>query len=106
MGVNLVAVPKSDIIPGIDAARSMLPRCFFDEKKCAKGITALENYKKEWNDRDGCWSSKPLHNQYSHGADAFRTLAVGLTRVMAKKTDDGSPIGPRSLTDPRRRSVF
>lgn len=35
------------------------------------GIKALENYKKEWNDLHGCWSSHPLHNFASHGADAL-----------------------------------
>jgi hypothetical protein len=33
------------------------------------------------DDRNGCWSSRPLHNWASHGADAFRTLATGLNLV-------------------------
>jgi hypothetical protein len=78
MGVALIPVPRVEVIPGIDAVRGMLNRCWFDERKCAQGIKCLENYKKEWNDRQGCWASRPLHNQYSHGADAFRTLATGL----------------------------
>ena len=57
------------LIDGIDAVRNILNRCWFDEVKCASGIKALENYKKEWNDRHGCWSSRPLHNFASHGAD-------------------------------------
>jgi hypothetical protein len=59
----------------------MLNRCWFDEAKCANGIKALESYKKEWNDRYGCWGSKPLHNFASHGADAFRMLVVSLTKL-------------------------
>lgn len=78
LGINLIPVPKVEIIPGIDQVRAILPRCWFDEKKCDKGIKALENYKKEWNDRTGCWASHPLHNWASHGSDAFRTLATGL----------------------------
>ena len=61
----------------LDGYRNLLNRCWFDEIKCAKGITALESYKKQWNDRHGCWSSQPLHNFARHGADAFRMLAVG-----------------------------
>ena len=87
MGINLIAVPRVDIIPGIDAARSMLNRCWFDEKKCEKGLKALENYKKEWNDRTGCWNSHPLHNWASHGADAFRVLATGLHYITGQKTE-------------------
>lgn len=81
MGINLIPVPKVDIVPGIDAARGILNRCFFDEAKCSQGIKCLENYKKEWDDKHGCWRSSPLHNWASHCADAFRTLATGLCFV-------------------------
>jgi len=86
MGITLIPVKKVEIIPGIDAARNILNRCWFDEKKCEKGIKALENYKKEWNERAGCWASHPLHNWASHGADAFRTLATGLHFITGQKT--------------------
>jgi len=86
LGVTLIPVSKVDIISGIDAARNILNRCWFDEKKCEKGIKALENYKKEWDERHGCWRSSPLHNWSSHGADAFRTLATGLHYITGKKT--------------------
>jgi hypothetical protein len=78
MGINFVKVKKSEIITGIDQVKNMLNRCWFDEKKCAQGIRCLENYKKDWDDRNACWRSQPLHNWASHGADAFRTLATGL----------------------------
>ena len=88
MGITLVAVSKVELIPGIDAVRNILNRCWFDEKKCETGIKALENYKKEWNDRAGCWASHPLHNWASHGADAFRTLATGLHYITGKRSQE------------------
>lgn len=95
MGINLIAVPKVELIPGIDVARNLINRCWFDENKCERGIRALENYKKEWNDRAGCWASQPLHNWSSHGADALRTLATGLHYVYNQ----------RSLTDINRANL-
>lgn len=86
MGISLVAVQKVDLIPGIDVVRNILNRCWFDEKKCSAGIRALENYKKEWNDRAGCWTSHPLHNWASHGSDAFRTLATGLHYITGQRS--------------------
>lgn len=86
MGMTLLPVSKVDIIPGIDAARTILPRCWFDQSKCDKGIKALENYRKEWDDKHGCWRSSPSHNWASHGADAFRTLVTGLHYITGKKT--------------------
>lgn len=69
---------------GIDAVRNTLNRCWFEEGKCVKGIATLENYKKQWNDGHGCWSSLPVHNFASHVADAFRMLAVGFNRIANK----------------------
>lgn len=83
-GIHFTVVPDIGINEGIDAARNILNRCWFDEAKCAKGVTALESYKKEWNDRHGCWSSLPLHNFASHGSDAFRMLAAGIGRLANK----------------------
>jgi len=86
MGMNLIPVTNVDLIPGIDAVRNMLNACWFDEEKCAKGIKALENYKKQWNDRTATWMSQPLHNWASHGSDAFRTLATGIHFITGKRT--------------------
>lgn len=87
LGLVLIPVPKVEIIPGIDAARNLLNRCWFDESGCEKGLKALENYRKEWNERAGCWASHPLHNWASHGADAFRALATGLHYITGVKTE-------------------
>ncbi|HUC95510.1 MAG TPA: terminase [Candidatus Saccharimonadia bacterium] len=96
MGINLIPVKKVDIIPGIDQVRGILSRCFFEERKCAQGIKALENYKKEWNDRAGCWNSGPLHNWASHGADAFRTLATGLHFIENRENIDAQTSGEKA----------
>jgi len=90
MGINLLPVNKVDLIPGIDAVRNILSRCWFDEKKCNMGIKALENYKKEWDDKLGTWRSQPRHDKYSHGADAFRTLATGLHFITNTQTQTQS----------------
>ena len=68
-------VPKLGIADGIQLARAILPRCVFD-KKCEQGVIALEHYRKDWNDKLGCYRDSPLHDWSSHGADAFRYLAV------------------------------
>lgn len=93
MGINFIPCTKAEIIPGIDACRSLLSRCFFDESKCARGIVCLENYKKKWNDRTGTWSSEPLHDEFSHGADAFRTLGTGLNFIVNTTNPSGQSLG-------------
>ena len=81
LGYKLIPVNKTEIINGIDQVRAILSRCWFDEAKCSAGIKCLDGYKKEWDDKHACWRSNPLHNWASHGADAFRTLSVGLNIV-------------------------
>lgn len=74
--INFQVVPRKGIDDGIEDVRNMLKRCVFDEDKCSDGIVHLENYRKEWNEKRGCFSDKPLHDSHSHAADAFRYLAV------------------------------
>jgi hypothetical protein len=40
------------------------------------------NYRKEWDDKHECFKTRPLHDWTSHGADAFRYLAVGVKRMV------------------------
>lgn len=75
-GLRFNVAPKLEKQDQIEAARSALGRCWFDEARCASGIKALENYRKEWDDRHGCYKNKPLHDWASNGADAFMTFAV------------------------------
>lgn len=93
LGVKFSLVPKLSIDEGIDGVRIILRKCWFDEEKCSSGIKCLESYRREWNDTHGCWSSKPYHDKFSHGADAFRMLAVSLK--MLERAND--PVDSRTL---------
>jgi phage terminase large subunit len=83
LGVHATIVPQAAIYDGINAARQLLPRCFFDETKCQRGIEVLRNYRREWDEKRKVFHDKPLHDWASHGADAFRYLAMGLPSVSA-----------------------
>jgi phage terminase large subunit len=68
---------KLPLEDGIDAVRRLLPRCWFDADKCHRGLDALQQYHKEWDEGRQEYSRTPEHDWSSHGADAFRTGAVG-----------------------------
>lgn len=77
MGIKPITVaPSDDINDGIDAVRRTLPYCWFDEARCGKGIAALTEYSKEWDEKNRVFAMRPKHNWASHGADAFRTLGI------------------------------
>jgi len=62
---------------GIQAVRSMLSRCWFDETLCDKGVDALSQYRRAYDDKNMVFKGTPIHDWTSHAADAFRYLAVG-----------------------------
>jgi hypothetical protein len=75
LGLNFLVAPKvQDLKDGIHATRMLLPRCWFDETKCERGLEALKNYRWDYNTRAESFTALPVHNWASHGADAFRTL--------------------------------
>lgn len=69
---------------GIEAVRSALPRCIFDEERCARGIAGLEHYRKEWDPVHGVWKDVPLHDWASHPADAFRYGATTKSKAIIR----------------------
>lgn len=81
---NFCQVPVLGVIDGIDTVRNILHRCYFDEEKTSVGVKIIDSYRKEWNEKHGCWRDKPLHNFASHGADAFRVLAIGLKQLVSR----------------------
>jgi hypothetical protein len=66
---------------GINAVRMLLPMCAFDAVQCADGISALRNYRREWDEKRKMYGDNPVHDWASHGSDAFRYLAIGLPLV-------------------------
>lgn len=66
-----------DEMDGVDAVRSVLPTCWFDERNCSELVKCLDHYRKEWDEKLGTFKSKPLHDWSSHGAKAFEQFAVG-----------------------------
>ena len=89
LGISDITIaPKLAVHDGIQAARSMIARCWFDEEDCARGIEALRQYRREFDERLKTWRGRPLHDWTSHGADAFRYLAVG----KQTRQDWGEPI--------------
>lgn len=81
-GVEIV--PRTDdLIGAINTTRLMIARCWFDRERCARGLEALKQYRREWDGKGQTWRERPLHDWASHGADAFRTLAM--SRVAVKR---------------------
>ena len=82
-GIRFKAVPRilrsqvgQEVEEGINAVRLMLARCWFDAEKCKAGLEAMQHYRRDYNARLNEFKAVPVHDWASHGADAFRGLAV------------------------------
>lgn len=76
LGVSSRIAPNTTVDAGISAVRAMLPRVWFDARKCADGVEKLRQYRSEYDEKRQVLSNRPLHDFASHCADAFRMYAV------------------------------
>jgi phage terminase large subunit len=73
LGLRFETAPRLPVDDGINSVRMMLPKCWFDAERCAIGLEALRQYRKDYDDRLKAFRDKPRHDWTSHAADAFRT---------------------------------
>ena len=83
-GIKGRILPKTSVDDGINAARLLIPKCWFDRVKCERGLEALRQYRTDFDDKLKAFRPRPLHDWTSHAADAFRYLAQGLPGADAK----------------------
>jgi hypothetical protein len=86
LGVTFDIVKNIPIDDGISAVRSVFPRTWFDEVKCARLVECLSAYHREWDEDRLDWRLRPVHDWSSHFADSFRYMAVGLREKLVPQT--------------------
>lgn len=91
LGIAFRIAPQLPVADGINAVRMLLGRCWFDATKCGPGVSALDSYRKDYNSRLGEFKATPVHDWASHGADAFRYLAVSVDQMSNTGTPTGDP---------------
>ena len=75
LGWSVVQTPNTSVTNGIDRAREMFPRVYFHEQRAARLIECLKRYR--WNiSQKTNEAVSPLHDEFSHGSDCFRYLAM------------------------------
>lgn len=77
-GETFVAVPRVDhLLNGINQTRNVFSTVFFDETECSDLVTALDHYRKVWDERQQVFTNRHVHDRYSNYADAFRQFGQG-----------------------------
>ena len=87
LGVTPTISGQMRVEDGIEAVRRLLPQCWFDTTKCARGVEALKQYRREYDDKNKTYRQRPYHDWTSHPADAFRELAMSFKPKDRKPLD-------------------
>jgi len=75
LGLAPMLVRDASVEDGINAVRHTLPLCVFDPR-CERGLAALEQYQREWDDDMKCFRVKPRQDWATDFADSFRYLSM------------------------------
>ena len=91
-GLKPEVVPALSKLDGINAVRRTLPRCVFHPRCEEVGISALEQYRREWDDERKTFKANEVHDWTSHAADAFRYLSVAWQPASVIKPPPPKPV--------------
>jgi len=90
-------IERTPIADSINAARTIFRNCWFDRENCHDGLQCLRHYRYDVDPETGQFSRQPLHDQYSHGADAFRYIGLMINepkpRRKVQQQNYGQPLG-------------
>jgi len=91
MGYSCLVLPRDNVSEGISAVALHIPKMWFDSRNCAQGIDCLRMYRRSWDEKRKAFSETPLHDQFSHGADAMR-MAVRSLSLIGTPSDWKKPL--------------
>ena len=109
LGLKGEIVDSVSLEDGIEYVKSSMSKIWIDENKCAKLVTALENYRYEYDRKLSRYKDKPLHDKFSHGSDSFRYMCLSLPKSKDSMTQEDADNFKRQALygeEPKFASVF
>lgn len=85
LGYRMTKGARLGVEDRIEATRQMLRNCWFDADKCKHGVKALQNYRREFNDKLDQFKATAVHDWASHGSDAFGEGALNINKMHEQK---------------------
>lgn len=95
LGWDVQPVPNEHVTTGIDRAREVFPRVYFNKSRTVRLVECLKRYRWNLSNKTG-EAVNPLHDEFSHGADAFRYLS--LTESLMSNESWGNKLNYPRLT--------
>jgi len=95
-GMKVQILGRVPVADSINAARTIFNKCYFDRQNTEEGLQCLRHYRYDVDPDTKMFSAKPLHDEYSHGADAFRYIGLMINeprKAQPQKASQRVPIG-------------
>lgn len=91
LGWSVRKTPQTDVEGGIKRAREVFSRVYFNKERAERLIECLKRYRRHINQSTN-EPGNPVHDEYSHGADAFRYMALCADEMTNDNGDWDKPI--------------
>ena len=78
-------VPQTKKLDKINAARAIMPKCWFNSVRCAAGLKGLRAWQFEWNNETRQFSRDPKHDWASHPGDGMAEGALMMKERVLEK---------------------
>ena len=91
-GRKPMLIPRHKLDDGVNAAKMTLRIAKFNATKCEVGLEALRQYRQEWKEKTRSFRDEPIHDWASHGADAFRYLAMAWKMIRKELPPEPVPL--------------
>ena len=75
-GGSVMVVKRGRTEEGVYITKSKITNLYFNEPKCLEGLSSLKSYRYRWDDNIKSFTTMPVKDWTSHGADALRTWAM------------------------------
>lgn len=76
LGINFEIVPSMPVQDGIDAARNLFKKTWFNFTTTEPFLDAISQYRRVWDDKMGAFKDRPFHDWTSHAGDMWRYTAL------------------------------
>lgn len=81
LGLNFTILDQIGLHDGIENVMTHFNKLWINADKCKTFISALENYRREWDDERQIYDNKPVKNWACHYADALRYLCMAIYKT-------------------------
>lgn len=92
---KVIVIPRTAKATQIEAGRSIFGQCWFDLEGTQAGVQHLRKYQFDIDPETKQRSTEPMHDENSHAADAYMTLAMRMRLPKAKAS-----VTPKRLIPP------